>query len=105
MNDEMFFVLSGTGEIRIGENLHPIRSGDIISCPAGGPETAHQIVNTGTEELRYLAVSSMHYPEVAEYPESGRFGVLADLAPTPDGRPRMFMHVGREGEGLGYWDC
>lgn len=43
----MFFVLQGTGEIRIGESTLPIRPGDVIACPAGGKETAHQIVNTG----------------------------------------------------------
>jgi uncharacterized cupin superfamily protein len=104
MNDEMFFVLSGTGQIRIGESTHAIRPGDIISCPAGGPETAHQIVNTGADELRFLAVSSMSSPDIAEYPESGRFGLFAHLAPAADGKPRMLMHMGREGEGLGYWD-
>lgn len=103
-NDEMFFVLSGTGEIRIGEEVHPIRPGDIISCPAGGPQTAHQIINTGTEELRYLAVSSMHMPEIAEYPESGRFGLLAPLTSASDGSPRMLMYMGREDDTLPYWD-
>src|SRR5882757_8188935 len=57
-NEEMFFMLQGTGEIRIGGTTYPIRKGDIISCPAGGKEKAHQIINTGTEELRYLAVST-----------------------------------------------
>ena len=49
----MFFVLHGSGEVRIGEARYPIRAGDIIACPAGGKETAHQIINTGNEELRY----------------------------------------------------
>jgi uncharacterized cupin superfamily protein len=104
VNDEMFFVLAGTGEIRIGQDVHPIRTGDIISCPAGGPETAHQIVNTGSEELRYLAVSSMQTPEIAEYPDTGRFGVLAHLAPAADGTPRFFAFVGRESESGDYWE-
>lgn len=104
VNDEMFFILSGSGTIRIGKEQHVIRSGDIISCPAGGPETAHQIVNTGTEELRFLAVSSTFSPDIVEYPDSGRFGVLADLKPTPDGQPRSLMYVGREADGLPYWD-
>lgn len=104
VNDEMFFILSGSGTIRIGEEQHAIRSGDIISCPAGGPETAHQIVNTGTEELQFLAVSSTFSPDIVEYPDSGRFGVLADLTPTPDGQPRSLMYVGREADSLPYWD-
>ncbi|MFX6258424.1 cupin domain-containing protein, partial [Acinetobacter baumannii] len=38
-NEEMFFIVEGTGEVRIGEARHPIGAGDVISCPAGGPET------------------------------------------------------------------
>jgi uncharacterized cupin superfamily protein len=57
VNEEMFFVLAGSGEVRIGAETFPIRKGDIIACPAGGHATAHQIVNTGSEELRYLAVA------------------------------------------------
>lgn len=103
-NDEMFFILAGSGTLRIGKEQHAIRTGDIISCPAGGPETAHQIVNTGTEELRFLAVSSAFSPDIVEYPDSGRFGILADLTPTPDGQPRSLMYVGREADSLPYWD-
>ena len=39
-------------EIRNREATYPIRMGDIVACPAGGEERAHQIVNTGTEELQ-----------------------------------------------------
>src|SRR3954465_12031792 len=56
--EEMFYVIEGTGEVRIGAERSPIGAGDIIACPAGGPETAHQIVNTGSVELKYLAVST-----------------------------------------------
>ena len=81
----------------------PVRKGDVVACPAGGLETAHQFVNTGSEELRYFAVSTRLSPEIAEYPDNGRFGVLADLAPGADGQPRMMMFVGRENETLDYW--
>ncbi|HXH64736.1 MAG TPA: cupin domain-containing protein [Mariprofundaceae bacterium] len=103
-NEEMFFVLEGSGEVRIGEATYPIRSGDIIACPAGGRETAHQIVNTGDQELRYLAVSTRLYPEIAEYPDSGKFGVLAERPPDADGSPRVFRFVGREELGIDYWE-
>ena len=103
-NEEMFFVLSGSGEIRIGSDVHPIRAGDVIACPAGGPETAHQIINTGTEELRYLAVSTKMSPEIAEYPDTGKFGITAQYQAGPDGQPRMFMFVGREDQSLDYWE-
>src|SRR2546421_581852 len=44
--EEMFYVVQGTGEVRLGSQTFPIRAGDIIACPPGGPETAHQLVNT-----------------------------------------------------------
>ena len=103
-NEEMFFVLQGTGEVRIGESIYPIRSGDVIACPAGGRETAHQIINTGADELRYLAVSTKLYPEIAEYPDSQKFGVLAELPAGSDGKPRRFIYIGREADSLNYWD-
>lgn len=104
VNEEMFFVLQGTGEVRIGEDTYPIRSGDVIACPPGGKETAHQIINTGAEELRYLAVSTKLSPEIAEYPDSGKFGVLAELPADADGKPQRFVFVGREGNSLDYWE-
>jgi uncharacterized cupin superfamily protein len=104
VNKEMFFVLQGIGEIRIGENRFPIRPGDIIACPAGGPESAHQIINTGDDELRYLAISTTTSPEIAEYPDSGKFGVLADLPPGRDGEARRLAFIGRDGESLDYWE-
>ncbi len=103
-NEEMFFVLQGSGEVRIGEKSYPIRPGDVIACPAGGKETAHQIINTGTEELRYLAVSTKLSPEIADYPDSGKFGVLAELPAGSDGKPQRFLFIGREGDSLNYWE-
>jgi uncharacterized cupin superfamily protein len=97
-NEEMFFVLEGSGEVRLGDAVHPIRKGDVICCPAGGRETAHQIVNTGTAELKYLAVSTMIQPEVCEYPDSDKFAVMDGFGPGG------FRHVGRADQGLDYWD-
>jgi len=104
VNEEMFLVLAGTGEVRIGSDTYPIRTGDIIACPAGGPETAHQIVNTGSEEMRYLAVSTNLSPEIAEYPDTGRFGLLAEFSQGTDRQKRVMMYVGRESDSLGYWE-
>jgi uncharacterized cupin superfamily protein len=51
-NEEMFFVIQGGGELRMGENTYSIGTGDFIACPPGGSETAHQIINTGKEQVR-----------------------------------------------------
>ena len=104
VNEEMFLILEGSGEVRIGSDTYPIRKGDIVACPPGGRETAHQIVNTGSEELRYLAVSTKMSPEIAEYPDSGKFGVLAEFPGDPGAKPQQFRFVGRAGEQVDYWD-
>lgn len=104
VNEEMVFVLQGAGEVRIGESVYPIRPGDVIAFPPGGKEAAHQITNTGADELRYLAVSTKLSPEIADYPDSGKFGVLAELGADPDGKPQRFVFVGRESASLDYWD-
>ena len=104
VNEEMFYVIHGTGEVRIGTSTYPLRPGDIVACPAGGAETAHQIVNTGTEELRFLAVSTMRYPEICEYPDSHKFGVYAQFPGAADGKPKMFRYLGREAQSIDYWE-
>jgi uncharacterized cupin superfamily protein len=104
INEEMFFVLHGNGEVRIGAETFPIRSGDFIACPPGGPEAAHQIRNTSTEELRFLAVSTLHSPEINEYPDSGKFGVYADFLSGTDGKVEYFSFQAREAMNLDYWD-
>ncbi len=97
-NEEMFFVIEGVGELRMGDVRYPVRAGDVIACPPGGPETAHQLINTGEATLKCLAVSTMEYPEVCEYPDSGKFLAATGVAPGE------FRLIGRAGEGLDYWD-
>ena len=70
--EEMFFILSGEGTLRYGAETRRIRAGDVICCPVGGPETAHQIVNDSQGDLAYLSISTMADPEICEYPDSGK---------------------------------
>jgi len=37
--EEMFFIVRGTGTLRYGNETRKIRAGDVICCPTGGPET------------------------------------------------------------------
>lgn len=69
--DEIFYVLSGRGVLRYGQELVPLRPGDCVSCPAG-TRIAHQIANTGEEDLVYLAIGPRHPHEVCGYPDSGK---------------------------------
>ena len=74
--EEMFFILKGEGTLRYGSETRRIRAGDVICCPTGGPETAHQIVNDSDADLAYLSVSTMMPAEVCEYPDSGKIGAF-----------------------------
>jgi uncharacterized cupin superfamily protein len=81
--EEMFFILEGEGELRFGDKRYPLRKHDIIACPPGGPEVAHQIVNTGAVTMRYLALSTLCDIEVCEYPDSGKMLVVTGLPDEP----------------------
>ncbi|KAB0678109.1 cupin domain-containing protein [Aureimonas leprariae] len=97
--EELFVILEGEGTYRYGGEEHPVRAGDVLGAPAGGPETAHQIVNTGSGPLRYLGVSANVEAEVVEYPDSGKFLAVSRL---PDGS--RFRFVGRREGEADYWD-
>jgi len=75
--EEMFLILEGEGELRFGADRYPIRANDVIACPTGGAEVAHQIINTGTTDMRYLALSTRADIDVCEYPDSQKVLVVA----------------------------
>ncbi len=103
VDEEMFFVVEGTGELRYGDDRYPLKPGDVVACPPGGPDTAHQIINTGDTEMRYLAVSTMAPAEVCEYPDSDKFGAFAGDTPETAGRPH-FRHIGKPTDNHDYWE-
>ena len=104
--DEAFFVLSGRGVLRYGDDLYDLRPGDCVSCPAG-TKVAHQIANPFDEDLVYLAIGPNDPHEVCVYPDSGkvlvrgirRIGFIEDaayMAGEPED-PRIFGMIARRG--------
>jgi uncharacterized cupin superfamily protein len=93
--EEMFFILRGTGLLRYGSETRKIRAGDFICCPTGGPETAHQIINDSPEPLEFISVSTMMPAEVCEYPDSGKIGAFGG---------GVLRHLTRTAQALDYWD-
>ena len=61
------------------EQRFRIRKHDVIACPTGDATVAHQIINTGSTDLRYLAISNLVEVETCEYPDSGKFMAEAGL--------------------------
>lgn len=101
VEDELFVILEGHGTYRYGDERRLIGPGNVLGAPAGGPETAHQILNTGTVPLKYLSISSMAATEICEYPDSGKF--LAKTRAATGGRTE-FRTIGRTREAADYWE-
>jgi uncharacterized cupin superfamily protein len=100
-NEEHFFILSGTGVLRVGAETFDVKPQDYVVNLPGGPETAHQLVNTGSEDLVYLAISTAMRPEVVGYPDSGKTGVRTTFDESPASR---FLMQDLAKNTVGYWD-
>ncbi len=102
-NDEMFVILDGEGTYRFGSNSFPVKAGDVCAAPRGGPNTAHQLINSGSGPLRYIGISTLNDPDIAEYPDSGKFAAIG-IAPGPSFFEAHIKHIGKREDALGYWD-
>jgi uncharacterized cupin superfamily protein len=100
-NEEHFFVLSGSGVLRWGSETYPVKPHDYVVNLPGGPEHGHQLINTGDEDLVYLAISTQVLPEVIGYPDSGKTGVRTVWTRDKSGR---FLISDHDKDSLNYWD-
>jgi uncharacterized cupin superfamily protein len=104
-NEELFVILDGNGDYQRGDEIWPIRAGDVIAAPAGGLETAHRITNTGTGDIRYLAISTRHPIDIGEYPDSGKTSAVGGVPPGQGMRSAKIGFTWNKGDGpAGYWD-
>jgi uncharacterized cupin superfamily protein len=101
---ELFVVLEGEGEYRFGEDRHPVRAGHVMAAPASKDRSmAHQIINTGTRDLKFLGISDLPVTDVCDYPDSDKFAVRSHFdfaAPEAGG----IAYVGRSANSLDYFD-
>jgi uncharacterized cupin superfamily protein len=105
-NEEAVFILSGSGEARIGHRREAVRAGDYIAFPIG-PDHAHSLRNTGAEPLRYLAVSTMAPTDVIGYPDSKKIAAVGarDLAQGIMSSPDVWLRLlVKEQENADYYD-
>lgn len=102
VNEEALFILSGEGTLRLGRNSVTVSAGDYVALPPG-ERHAHQLINDGDEDLRYLCMSTMEEPEVIMYPDSDKVGVLAGAPPGGEG-DRTYEAYHKQEESLDYWE-
>jgi len=100
-NEEHFFITSGLGVLRIGDETHDIKANDYIVNLPGGPDRSHQLINTSCDELVFLAISTRIVPEVVGYPDSGKSGIRAD---SLDEESSRFLVSDSSRNTVGYWD-
>ena len=53
--EEIYFIVRGEGEMKVGEDSRHVAPGDAIWIPAGSP---HSLLNTGKEECFVIVVAS-----------------------------------------------
>jgi uncharacterized cupin superfamily protein len=101
-NEEAIYILSGTGTLRLDDAEHAVGPGDYIALTAGGP--AHQLIATGNAPLEYLCFSTMLAPEVVEYPDAGKVGAIAGVAPGGDVSQRTVFRFYKTDANVDYWE-
>lgn len=77
-NEELLVVLDGSLELRTPEGTLTVAKGVVVAFPAG-PAGAHRLRNVSEAPARYLVVSTMRFPEVAEQLDTGT--ILAMTGP------------------------
>jgi len=64
--DECVYVLEGTAEATIGDDVFTVKAGDFLGYRAGG--MAHELRNTGTSTLKCIVVGQRLDHDVGDYP-------------------------------------
>ena len=67
-SEELMVVLRGRPMLRTGATSRQLEEGDVVHFPTG-PEGAHGVSNETDAPVRFLMASTLHSPEVVEYPD------------------------------------
>jgi uncharacterized cupin superfamily protein len=86
--EELFVVLGGAGELRLGEDRHPVARGTVVARPPG-TGVAHSFI-AGDGGLELLGWGTQVPNDIAYYPDSGKVflcgvGVIGRLEPADYG--------------------
>jgi uncharacterized cupin superfamily protein len=76
-NEEWLLCVSGRPTLRTPEGERELEPGD-VAWFGRGPEGAHQVRNDSGEPARVLIASTKVFPDVSEYPDSGKIRVRTE---------------------------
>ena len=66
--EEFFYVLSGSGTLRLNDREQEVTAGDFIAKP-GGKMLAHTFYNSGTEPMLILDIGTVEKEDTCYYPD------------------------------------
>ena len=102
-NEEMLIVLSGAPTLRTQDQERALAPGEVVAFPTG-PAGTHRVDNETPEPVRILMLSTMRWPEIVEYPDSGKFGVRDPVTGAiPVEGDRLRLNFPRDAA-VGYWE-
>jgi uncharacterized cupin superfamily protein len=96
--EEVLVVLEGTPLLRGADGWRRLTRGEVVRFPVG-EQGAHQVVNDGAADVRFLALSTNGQPDVVLYPDEGK---VCAAERTPDGSGFKAYH--RLEDGVDYWE-
>lgn len=73
----MLIVLKGEPTLRTASGERTLREGEVVPLPRGA-DGGRAVSNPTESVVRILMFSSNADPDVAEYPETGKLGVITD---------------------------
>jgi len=69
---EFYLIVSGAGKVRAGKLTRSLSAGDCVLNPPG---EAHQIINSGKEDLTYYVIANNAPADFYHYPDSDKWGL------------------------------
>lgn len=95
--EEFFYILSGSGTLRLNGEVRTVAAGDFLGKPAG-EGIAHTFYNPNAEPLRILDIGTVDAEDTCFYPDEGVYlhkqgdgrhayradGLLAGWSPEPN---------------------
>lgn len=101
-NDEAIYVLKGTLTVRLDGQDQRLSEGSYMAFKRA-TGIAHQILNTSTEMVELLCISTMNDTDVVMYPDSGKLGIMGGYAPGGPDRDGMVVEFMKRTP-VDYWD-
>ena len=89
-------VLRGRPTLQTSEGRRELAEGEVVHFPVG-PAGAHGLKNQTPEPVRYLMVSTLKSPEVAEYPGLRQITVQAQTSSQTGDRLWLIHDLTNEG--------